>query len=86
MRRLKYTVILICSMIGMIMGMVTGCKEGDVQNSIPDGVVKYEILLNTGSCFVYTFQDPETDVWYISTSKGIIPRLGEDGGLYNERD
>ncbi len=86
MKRLKYTVILICGMIGMIMGMITGCKGGDVQNSIPDGTVKYEILLNTGSCFVYTFQDPETDVWYISTSKGIIPRLGEDGGLYNEQD
>ena len=86
MRRLKYTVILICSMIGMIMGMLTGCKSGDEQSSIPDGVVKYEILLNTGSCFVYTFQDPETDVWYISTSEGVFPRLGESGGLYNERD
>ena len=86
MKRLKYTVILICGMIGMIMGMITGCKGGDQQNSIPDGVVKYEILLNTGSCFVYTFQDPETDVWYISTSEGIIPRLEADGGLYNERD
>lgn len=82
MKRLKYIVVLIIAAIGLI----TGCKSGDEQSSIPDGVVKYEILLNTGSCFVYTFQDPETDVWYISTSEGVFPRLGEDGGLYNERD
>lgn len=82
MKRLKYIAVLVIAVISM----VTGCKGGDQQNTIPDGLVKYEILLNTGSCFVYTFQDPETDVWYISTSEGIFPRLGEEGGLYNERD
>lgn len=82
MKRLKYIAFLVIAVISM----VTGCKGGDEQSTIPDGLVKYEILLNTGSCFVYTFQDPETDVWYISTSEGIFPRLGEDGGLYNERD
>lgn len=64
--------------------VLTGCKEGDEQNKYPDGLVKYDMFLNSGSCFVYTFQDPETKVWYISTSKGITPRLNEDGSLYVE--
>ena len=39
-------------------------------------------ILNDGSCFVYTFKDEETGVWYISTSEGITPRLNADGTLY----
>lgn len=62
----------------------TGCKSGNNQNKYPDGLVKYDLLLNTGSCFVYAFQDPETEVWYLSTSGGITPRLNEDGSLYSE--
>ena len=64
--------------------VLTGCKEGDEQNKYPDGLIKYDMLLNSGSCFVYTFQDPETKVWYISTSEGVTPRLNEDGSLYVE--
>lgn len=41
-----------------------------------------KILLNSGSMFVYTFCDEETGVWYISSSKGVTPRLNADGSLY----
>lgn len=59
---------------------LTGCVEGDkVENT---GKMEYSILLSEGSCFVYTFKDEETGVWYISTSKGVIPRLNADGTLY----
>ena len=44
----------------------------------------YQILLNSGSCFVYTFRDEATGVWYISSSKGVTPRLNADGSLYVE--
>lgn len=39
-------------------------------------------MLNDGSCFVYTFKDEETGVWYISTSEGVTPRLNPDGTVY----
>lgn len=61
---------------------LTGCdsKEGNYQEStVP---IDYSVLLNSGSCFVYTFKDEETGVWYICTSKGITPRLNSDGSLY----
>ena len=64
--------------------LLVGCKPGDNQHTIKDGVVKYEVILNTGSMFVYTFQDPITEVWYISTSEGITPRLNDDGSLYKK--
>lgn len=59
---------------------LTGCKGGNYQES--EQAIDYSILLNSGSCFVYTFRDEETGVWYISTSEGITPRLNEDGTLY----
>ena len=72
--------------IGLILAVsicigLTGCVEGDkVENT---GKMEYYILLNEGSCFVYTFKDEETGVWYISTYKGgTIPRLNADGTLY----
>ena len=59
---------------------LTGCVEGErIEN--PDKI-EYSILLNEGSCFVYTFKDEETGVWYIATSKGVTPRLNADGTLY----
>ena len=59
---------------------LTGCVEGErIENS---DKIEYSILLNEGSCFVYTFKDEETGVWYISTSKGVTPRLNADGTLY----
>ena len=59
---------------------LTGCKNGNYTES--EQKIEYSILLNSGSCFVYTFEDAETGVWYISTSEGITPRLNADGTLY----
>ena len=59
---------------------LTGCVEGErIENS---DKIEYSILLNEGSCFVYTFKDEETGVWYIATSKGVTPRINADGTLY----
>ena len=59
---------------------LTGCVEGErIENS---DKIEYSILLNEGSCFVYTFKDEETGVWYMATSKGVTPRLNADGTLY----
>lgn len=59
---------------------LTGCVEGErIENS---DKIEYSILLNEGSCFVYTFKDEETGAWYISTSEGVTPRLNADGTLY----
>lgn len=60
---------------------LTGCVEGEqIENT---DKIEYSILLNEGSCFVYTFKDEETGVWYISTYKGgLAPRLNADGTLY----
>lgn len=44
----------------------------------------YQILLNSGSCFVYTFKDEDTGVRYISNSNGVTPRLNADGTLYTD--
>jgi len=70
------------TLIFLLSLIMAGCKGGDYQNSVPEGTVKYEILLNAGSCFVYTFQDPETYIWYICTSEGITPRLNREGSFY----
>lgn len=79
---MKKAIVVLLSSI--LMSSVCGCsfKDGDMQNTVQEGTVKYEVLLNSGSCFVYTFQDPETGVWYMCTSRGITVRLNEDGSLY----
>ena len=59
---------------------LTGCKEGNIIENTDK--TTYSFLLNSGSCFVYTFKDEETGVWYISTSEGVTPRLNADGTLY----
>lgn len=59
---------------------LTSCvkdSQGTVEDSTP-----YQVLLNDGSTFVYTFQDAETGVWYISSKQGVTPRLNLDGALY----
>ena len=43
---------------------------------------EYSIILNSGSAFVFTFKDPDTNVWYIASDKGVTPRLNQDGSLY----
>jgi len=60
--------------------VMTACVKGERQEA--GTTTKYQILLNSGSCVVYTFQDSETGVWYISTTKGLTPRLNSDGSLY----
>lgn len=60
---------------------LTACKDG---NNIESGTADYTLIINYGTCFVYSFKDPETGVWYICTSDGITPRLNNDGTLYTE--
>lgn len=60
--------------------VMTACVKGERQEDVT--TTKNQVLLNSGSCFVYTFQDAETGVWYISTTKGLTPRLNADGSLY----
>lgn len=70
----------IVSILIVIMTMLCGCVEGDMKE--PKNNTEYQVWLNSGSCFVYTFKDEETGVWYISTNEGITPRLNDDGSLY----
>lgn len=65
---------------------LTACKSGDEQSTIEEGSVKFEILMNDGSIFIYTIQDPQTGVWYMCTSRGVTPRLNTDGSLYITED
>ena len=59
---------------------LTGCVEGEqIENT---DKIEYSILLNEGSCFVYTFKDEKPGAWHISTSRGVTPRLNADGTLY----
>lgn len=59
---------------------LSACKNGNrIEN---EQKIDYSLLLNSGSCFVYTFKDEETGVWYISTAEGVTPRLNADGTLY----
>lgn len=71
--------------IGLILILVicfglTGCIEGNRLENQEN--TSWCGMLNDGSCFVYTFKDEETGVWYISTSEGVTPRLNADGTLY----
>lgn len=74
----KFRNVFLCCLF-LIVGL-SGCKNGNHQEF--EQTIDYSILLNFGSCFVYTFEDIETGVWYISTSEGITPRLNSDGTLY----
>lgn len=58
---------------------LTGCTPGD---RVPTEKTEYSILLNSGSSFVFTFKDPDTNVWYIASGEGVTPRLNQDGSLY----
>lgn len=77
--------VLLIAIIAIMMMFLCGCGDftisGETNNNEKDEIT-YEILLNSGSCFVYTFKDTETGVWYISTSEGVTPRLNPDGSLY----
>lgn len=67
-------------LIVLTMFILSGCVSGNRQEICEK--TSYKILLNSASCFVYTFKDEETGVWYLSTSEGITPRLNSDGSLY----
>lgn len=58
---------------------LTGCTPG---NKVPMEKTEYSVILNYGSSFVFTFKDPDTNVWYIASDKGVTPRLNQDGSLY----
>lgn len=58
---------------------LTGCTPG---NKVPTEKTEYSIILNSGSAFVFTFKDPDTNVWYIASGEGVTPRLNQDGSLY----
>lgn len=58
---------------------LTGCTPGD---KVPTEKTEYSIILNSGLSFVFTFKDPDTNVWYIASSEGVTPRLNQDGSLY----
>lgn len=70
----------ILAMTILVTLLLSGCVKGESVESTSN--TEYQILLNYGSCFVYTFKDAETGVWYISTSDGVTPRLNDDGSLY----
>lgn len=60
--------------------MLCGCVEGEMAESRDN--TEYQVWLNSGSCFVYSFKDEETGVWYVSTGEGVTLRLNADGSLY----
>lgn len=63
-----------------MIALFSGCVFGNMVESVND--TEYQIWLNVGSCFVCSFIDKETGVWYVSTSEGVTPRLNADGSLY----
>lgn len=70
----------ILAMTILVTLLLSGCVKGEFVESTSN--TEYQILLNYGNCFVYTFKDAETGVWYISSNDGVIPRLNDDGSLY----
>jgi hypothetical protein len=58
---------------------LTVCVSG---TEVPTEKTEYSVILNSGSCFVFTFKDPDTNVWYISNKYGVTARLNKDGTLY----
>lgn len=86
-RKISLLIILVVTMTTL-----SGCSFNESSGKIQtyDNRIKseynttYQILLNSGSCFVYTFKDEATGVWYIASSKGVTPRLNADGTLYTE--
>lgn len=76
---MKKKIIVFAMALSICFGL-TACVNGNRMD--PQENTKWYSMLNTGSYFVYTFQDGETGVWYISTSEGVTPRLNSDGTLY----
>ena len=70
--------ILIVITLGLI---TTGCCGERIES---DDYSHYQVLVNAGSVFGYTFKDEETGVWYVCGRGGITPRLNADGSLYKD--
>lgn len=60
--------------------VLCGCVKGEQEEARNN--TEFQMWLNYGSCFVYSFKDEETGVWYVSTGEGVTPRLNADGSLY----
>ena len=89
---------IISILVVVLIMMFAFCSCGDSTNDVTEDVISrgwhnkidseyntpFQMLLNYGSCFVYTFKDEATGVWYISTDEGVTPRLNSDGSLYTE--
>lgn len=73
--------VLIVVLIGLTL-LLCGCVSGNRQNTVKDKETKYDILLNSGTVFVYTFQDPKTGVWYICNEGDVEVRINNDGTRY----
>ena len=74
MKRKIIAILLAC----MLSASLSGCT-GEAQAATS---AKFQVLINSGSCFAYTFEDPETGVWYMVAGKGVTPRLNADGSIY----
>lgn len=75
--RKKILIGLLITMLGL---NATGCAFGEpIEN---DNYSHYQVMVNNGSVFGYTFKDEETGVWYVCGRGGITPRLNADGSLY----
>ena len=74
----KILSVIITVVLSMV--MLCGCVSGEM--ATPQEGTEYQIWLNSGSCFVYSFKDEATGVWYIVGREGITPRLNADGTLY----
>lgn len=80
-------VLLLITVLTIILAVFCGCAPVPGEESITvQENTEYQVLLNSGSCFIYTFKDEATDVWYIATSEGITPRLNSDGSLYADKN
>ena len=73
-------ILLILIVVVIMLTTLCSCVSGDMET--PRDNTKHQIWLNSGSCFVYSFRDEQTGVWYVATSEGITPRLNADGSLY----
>ena len=80
-------VLLLIAILTIILAVFCGCGSPvPGKTTEPRNDTEYQMLLNSGRCFVYTFKDEKTGVWYIVAGDGVTPRLNADGSLYTEKD
>ena len=71
---------LILIVVFIMTTVLCGCVEGELEEARNN--TEFQMWLNYGRCFAYSFKDEETGVWYVSTGEGVTPRLNADGSLY----